>query len=68
MNAEIKKTILEKIKSYKTIIISRHKRPDGDAVGSTMGLYTQLRNTLIRSHMTTCGVSTPTTIKRKTVI
>lgn len=45
MNAEIKKTILEKIKSYKTIIISRHKRPDGDAVGSTMGLYKMLRLT-----------------------
>lgn len=45
MNAEIKKKILEKIKSYETIIISRHKRPDGDAVGSTMGLYKMLRLT-----------------------
>lgn len=39
MNAEIKQLIFDKINEYETIIISRHKRPDGDAVGSTMGLY-----------------------------
>ena len=39
MNTDIKKQIFEKILSYDTIIISRHKRPDGDAVGSTLGLY-----------------------------
>jgi phosphoesterase RecJ-like protein len=38
MNLEIKQTILQKIKDYQRIIIFRHKRPDGDAVGSTMGL------------------------------
>ena len=38
MNLEIKQTILQKIKEYNRIIIFRHKRPDGDAVGSTMGL------------------------------
>ena len=38
MNLEIKQTILQKIKEYDRIIIFRHKRPDGDAVGSTMGL------------------------------
>ncbi len=35
---EIMKQILEKIKSYEKIVISRHIRPDGDAVGSTLGL------------------------------
>ena len=38
-------TILNKIKEYEKIIIFRHFRPDGDAVGSTMGLATILRNT-----------------------
>ena len=32
------KKILEKIKEYDTIIIHRHLRPDGDAIGSQMGL------------------------------
>lgn len=31
-------TILDKIKEYDSIIIMRHKRPDGDATGSTKGL------------------------------
>ena len=31
--------ILEKIKEYKRIIIFRHFRPDGDAIGSTKGLH-----------------------------
>ncbi len=31
-------TILDKIKEYESIIIFRHKRPDGDATGSTKGL------------------------------
>ena len=30
--------ILDKIKEYDTIVIGRHFRPDGDAMGSTMGL------------------------------
>ena len=37
MNEETKKQIFEKIKAYDRIIVSRHIRPDGDAVGSTMG-------------------------------
>ena len=39
MNFEIKKQILDKIKEYNRIIIFRHKRPDGDATGSTKGLH-----------------------------
>ena len=37
--------ILEKIKEYNKIIIMRHFRPDGDAIGSTKGLYTILKAT-----------------------
>ncbi len=40
---EAKKAVLEKIKQYDKIIISRHIRPDGDAIGSTKGLCTSLR-------------------------
>lgn len=35
--------ILDKIKAYDTIIISRHVRPDGDAIGSSRGLAGILR-------------------------
>lgn len=38
MKIENMTTILNKIKEYNRIIIFRHKRPDGDAVGSTKGL------------------------------
>ena len=36
-------TVLEKIREYQKIIIFRHKRPDGDAVGATKGLHEILR-------------------------
>ena len=39
------KAVLDKIKQYDKIVIFRHKRPDGDAVGSTMGLRDVLRAT-----------------------
>ena len=45
MNIENMKQILNKIKEYDRIIIFRHKRPDGDAVGSTKGLREILRLT-----------------------
>ena len=38
-------TILNKIKEYDSIIIFRHKRPDGDATGSTKGLQRILQLT-----------------------
>ncbi len=34
----IKKEVINKIKSYDTIIIHRHQRPDMDAIGSQVGL------------------------------
>ncbi len=37
--------VLNKIKEYDRIVIFRHKRPDGDAVGSTLGLRGILRLT-----------------------
>jgi len=40
---EAKKAILEKIKQYDSIIISRHSRPDGDAIGSSKGLCETLK-------------------------
>ena len=45
MNEAIKQKILEKIEQYDTIVVSRHIRPDGDAVGSTKGLTKLLRDT-----------------------
>ena len=45
MSVEIKRAILDKIKEYEKIVIFRHKRPDGDAVGSTKGLCAILRLT-----------------------
>lgn len=37
------KQILDKIKEYDTIIIHRHNRPDGDALGSQIGLKEALK-------------------------
>ena len=45
MNREQMKAILDKIKEYDRIVIFRHKRPDGDAVGATKGLRAILRLT-----------------------
>lgn len=44
-NLEIMETILRKIKEYNRILLFRHFRPDGDAVGSTKGLQEILRLT-----------------------
>lgn len=45
MERESMEKILQKIKEYKRILIFRHFRPDGDAVGSTKGLQEILRQT-----------------------
>jgi phosphoesterase RecJ-like protein len=45
MNKQQMQMILDKIKEYGKIIIFRHKRPDGDAVGSTKGLAEILKLT-----------------------
>lgn len=38
MEKTVKRVILDKIKEYDSIVIGRHIRPDGDAVGSSKGL------------------------------
>lgn len=43
MSIETLRIILDKIKEYDRIVIFRHKRPDGDAIGSTKGLREMLR-------------------------
>ncbi len=43
MDIQIMKQVLDKIKEYNRIIIFRHIRPDGDAIGSTKGLREILR-------------------------
>ena len=43
MSMEQMRAVLDKIRAYERIIIFRHKRPDGDAVGSTKGLREILR-------------------------
>ncbi len=45
MNEQVKNQILETIEAFHTVIVSRHIRPDGDAVGSTKGLTKILRDT-----------------------
>ena len=42
-NSEIKRRILDKIKQYDRIIVTRHFRPDGDAIGSSKGLARMLK-------------------------
>lgn len=44
MNETVKKDILQKIKEYDHIIVGRHFRPDGDAVGSSNGLAWIIRD------------------------
>lgn len=43
-NYEIKKAIIDKIKEYNRIIIHRHIRPDGDAIGTSQGLKALILN------------------------
>ncbi|MBR5121652.1 MAG: bifunctional oligoribonuclease/PAP phosphatase NrnA [Oscillospiraceae bacterium] len=45
MNVEIGRKILDKIKEYDRILIFRHFRPDGDAVGSSKGMQGILKAT-----------------------
>lgn len=45
MNLTQMTIIFDKIKAYNRIVIFRHMRPDGDAVGSTLGLQGILRLT-----------------------
>ncbi|MCM1043523.1 MAG: bifunctional oligoribonuclease/PAP phosphatase NrnA [Corallococcus sp.] len=45
MNKEIMQKVLDKIEQYDKIVITRHMRPDGDAIGSSKGLRGMLKLT-----------------------
>lgn len=51
--------ILEKIKQYDTIIIHRHERPDGDCIGSQMGLYYLIKDNFKEKTVYTVGDELP---------
>ena len=47
--------IVQKIKEFDTIIIHRHSRPDGDALGSQIGLKEAIKATFPRKHVYCVG-------------
>ena len=49
------KKILEKIKQYDTVIIHRHTNPDGDAIGSQVGLKNIIRENFPEKEVLTVG-------------
>ena len=51
--------ILDLIKKYDRIIIHRHKNPDGDALGSQLGLYHMIKDTYPEKEVYTVGDLTP---------
>ena len=51
--------IFELIKKYPTIIIHRHKNPDGDALGSQIGLKHIIKDSFPEKKVFTVGDSTP---------
>lgn len=53
------KAIIQKFKEYETIIIHRHSRPDGDAVGSQIGLKEALRTTFPGKKVLVTGDESP---------
>ncbi len=55
--------ILEKIKEYKRIIIHRHIRPDGDCIGSQMGLKHAIKNTFKEKEVYAIGDDIPEYLK-----
>ena len=50
-NKKTTDAILAKIKEYENIVISRHLRPDGDALGSSKGLAAALRASFPEKHI-----------------
>lgn len=54
--------ILEKIKEYNKIIIHRHVRPDGDCIGSQMGLKALLKHNFPEKKILAVGDNIPTYI------
>lgn len=55
----VKKKIIEKIKTYDTIIIHRHIRPDADAVGSQVGLGEMIKQSFPNKQVFVVGEEYP---------
>lgn len=53
--SDIKKQIYDKIIEYNTIIITRHIRPDGDCIGSSLGLRDIIRCSFPDKHVYSVG-------------
>ena len=53
------KKILEKIIEFDTIIVHRHKRPDGDCIGTQAGLVHALRNSFPEKKIYSVGDDIP---------
>ena len=56
---ELSALIKNKIEEYDTIIIHRHVSPDGDAIGSTLGLREILRDNYPNKHIYSAGDDIP---------
>jgi phosphoesterase RecJ-like protein len=52
--------ILNKIKEFNRIIIHRHQRPDGDCMGSQMGLKHLIKNSFPEKEVYAVGDEVPT--------
>ena len=59
----LKLDILNKIEEYETIIIHRHVRPDGDAIGSSLGLREILRDNFPEKNIYSVGGNLPEYLK-----
>lgn len=53
------KALIKAIKKYDTIIIHRHSRPDGDAIGSQLGLKYTILNTYPKKKVYAVGDTNP---------
>lgn len=58
-NYDIKKSIFDEIKKHDSIIILRHYRPDGDAIGSAFGLKYILEASFPEKHIYCVGDGMP---------
>lgn len=52
----IERKIVDKIEEYNKVIIVRHKRPDGDCIGSSLGLRAILRNSYPEKEIKSYGL------------
>lgn len=63
MATSIEREILEEIKKHKTIVITRHIRPDGDAIGSAIGLRELLFRSFPEKKVYAIGDEQPESLK-----